>query len=63
MIVKMIDLQSRHMSDDDVYANMKQMEKISEKEQELLCNAIMVFFKVFQMDPNKYYFDYRFDRK
>jgi hypothetical protein len=42
---------------------LKKYEEMTEVEKEILENAVMEIYSMFDMDPNKYQFDFRFNRK
>lgn len=42
---------------------MKRLEKMSDEDREILDMATFVFYTLFDMDPSKYQFDFRFNLK
>ena len=42
---------------------MKRLTELSDKEKDILDSALIAFFTLFNMDPAKYQFDFRFHRR
>jgi len=56
-------VENRSVDEMEVRDLVKRYEKLSEAEKHVMQSAIHVFFALFQKDPSRYQFDFRFNRR
>lgn len=58
-----ITVESRLDDEQEVKELVKRYQRLSEAEKHVMQSAIHVFFAIFQKDPSRYQFDFRFNRR
>lgn len=57
------NLNKRNYTHEDLLEQLSRFDRLTESEKRILENAVFTIFAIFDKDPNRFEFDFRFSRR